>query len=107
MKLRIYNVAIDVVREVQPIVERVAKKDANLADHLRRAVTSVPLNLSEGEYSHGGNVRSRFHTALGSAAEVRTCLDLAEALGYVPSVDAGLRDKVDRIIATVTRLARR
>ena len=107
MKLRIYDVAIDVVREVQPIIERVAKRDPNLADHLRRSVTSVPLNLLEGAYVQGGNTRARFHTALGSAAEVRTCLDLAEALGYVKSVDAGLRDKVDRIIATVTRLARR
>jgi len=106
MKLRIYGVAIDVVRKVQPILERVAKKDATLADHLRRAVTSVPLNLSEVEYSYGGNVRARFHTALGSAAEVRTCLELAEALGYVRSMDAGLRDKIDRIIATVCRLAR-
>jgi len=107
MGLRIYGVSLEVVREVQPIIERVAKKDANLADHLRRSVTSVPLNLSEGAYSQGGNGRSRFHTALGSAAEVRACLDVAEALGYVKNVDAGLRDKVDRIIATVTRLAKR
>jgi len=80
---------------------------ARLGNALRRSVTSVPLNLSEGAYSQGGNGRSRFHTALGSAAEVRACLDVAEALGYVKSVDAGLRDKVDHIIATVTRLVKR
>jgi four helix bundle protein len=49
-------------------MERIGKKDANLADQLRRAASSVPLNLHEGAYSQGGNVRARFHNALGSAA---------------------------------------
>jgi len=58
---------------------------------------SVPLNLHEGAYSQGGNVRARFHNALGSAAEVRACLDVAEALGYVEQVDPALRDKYAKL----------
>ena len=42
---------------------------------------------------------------MGSAAEVRACLDVAEALGYVEMVDDGLRDSLDHIIATLHRLA--
>ncbi|MDC0745802.1 four helix bundle protein [Polyangium mundeleinium] len=107
MALRIYSVTIEMLRRLRPVIEKIGRKDANLADQLRRAATSVPLNLHEGAYSQGRNVRARWHTAMGSAAEVRACLDAAEALGYVESVDDGLRDALDHIIATLYRLARR
>ena len=107
MALRIYSVAIEVVRALRPLIERIKTRDSNLGDQLRRAATSIPLNLHEGAYSQGGNVRARFHSALGSAAEVRACLDVAEALGYVDGVDAGLLDKLDHVVATLHRLARR
>jgi four helix bundle protein len=107
MALRIYAVTVEMVRGLRPLMERIGRRDANLADQLRRAAASVPLNLHEGAYSHGGNVRTRFHNALGSAAEVRACLDVAEALGYIEEVDPVLRDTLDRIVATLHRLARR
>ena len=107
MTLRIYSIAIEMVQRLRPLIERIRRQDANLADQLRRAVTSIPLNLHEGAYSQGGNSRARFYTALGSAAEVRACLDVAEALGYLEPVDAGLRDRLDQIVATLHRLARR
>jgi four helix bundle protein len=107
MALRIYAVAIEMVRGLRPVVERIGRRDSNLADQLRRAATSVPLNLHEGAYSQGGNARTRFHHALGSAAEVRACLDVAEALGYVEEVDPALRDTLDRVVATLHRLSRR
>jgi four helix bundle protein len=95
------------IRQLRPLIERIGTKDSNLADQLRRAATSVPLNLHEGAYSLGGHVRARFHNALGSAAEVRACLDVAEAMGYLDNVDPALRDTIDRVVATVHRLARR
>ena len=67
----------------------------------------MPLNLHEGAYSHKGNERARFHSALGSAAEVRACLDVAEALGYVDQVNPALRDTIDHMVATLHRLVRR
>ena len=107
MALRIYAVAIEMVREVRPLSERLGRRDSNLADQLRRAAASVPLNLHEGAYSQGGNVRARFHNALGSAAEVRACLDVAEALGYLEQIDPALRDILDHVVATLHRLTRR
>jgi four helix bundle protein len=107
MALKIYSVAIDMVRGLRPVMERIARRDSGLADQLRRAAASVPLNMSEGAYSQGGNARARFHHAAGSAAEVRACLDVAEALGYVDTVDAELRDKLDRLVATLHRLSQR
>jgi four helix bundle protein len=107
MALRIYGVTIGLLRDLRPVMDRIGAKDANLGDQIRRAATSVPLNLHEGAYSQGRNERARWHTALGSAAEVRACLDVAEALGYVEKVDDRLRDTLDQVIATLHRLTRR
>ena len=104
MALQIYTVAIDMIRQLRPLLERIETRDKNLGDQLRRAATSVPLNLNEGAYSLGRNVRARYYNALGSAAEVRACLDVAEAFGYIERIAPSLRDTLDRIIATVVRL---
>ena len=107
MSLRIYGVTIEMLRGLRPLIERIGGKDLNLADQLRRAATSIALNLQEGAYSQGRNERARWYTALGSAAEVRACLDVADALGYVERIDDELRDKLDHVIATLHRLTRR
>jgi len=53
------------------------------------------------------NANARFYSAMASANEVLACLDVAHRFGYVARVDAGLRDKLDRIIATMRKLTRR
>jgi four helix bundle protein len=107
MSLLIYPVTLDVVRGVRPLIQQIKREDPNLADQLRRAVTSVPLNVSEGAYSQGRNCRARFFNALGSAAEVRSCLDVGEAMEYVEAISPRLRDDLDHVIATVYRLTLR
>jgi four helix bundle protein len=107
MTLRIYFVVIEMIRMLRPIIEQIRTRDSNLADQMQRAATSVPLNLHEGAYSQGRNVRARFHNALGSAAEIRACLDVAEALGYLEQVDPKLSDTLDHIVATLFRLVKR
>ncbi|TKD03836.1 four helix bundle protein [Polyangium fumosum] len=107
MALRIYDVAIEMLRTLRPVIERVGTKDPNLGDQLRRAATSIALNLNEGAYSQGRNERARWYTAMGSAAEVRACLEVAEALGYIEKADENLLDTLDRIVATLHRLTRR
>lgn len=107
MSLHIYDFAIELVRQLVPIIERIRAKNPNMADQLERALTSVPLNLHEGAYSQGRNVRARFYNALGSAAEVRACLDVAEAMKYIEPLDPAVRDNLDRLVATIYRLTRR
>jgi four helix bundle protein len=77
--------------------------DRDLARQLRRAASSVALNISEGSGSRGGTRRERYHNALGSARESGTCLDVAVALGYVEQIDAGLLDRLDHVTATLVR----
>ena len=43
-----YNVATQLIRLLRPIVDRLRSQDRNLADQMRRAATSVVLNLGEG-----------------------------------------------------------
>ena len=103
--MNIYLVSIQLCRDVRVIGERVGRHDRNLLDQLRRAVSSVPLNLAESDGVRGGNRRQRRLTALGSAREVGACLDVAEALGYA-SVDVGVRHRLDHVIGVLVKLTR-
>ena len=104
MKLRIYDFVIETIRLLAPVVRDVAKHDRDLADQMRRALSSVALNLNEGAGSQRGNRRLRYENACGSAKESRACYEVAGAFGYV-ALDALLVDRLDRIAATAWRLA--
>lgn len=93
-----YQVAIELVRELRPIVEELQKRDSNLADQLRRAATSVVANLAEGQRRLKGNKQRAYEIAHGEAREVLGCLECAQAWGYVASCDAAL-SKLDRLLA--------
>ncbi len=83
-----------------------AKADRNLADQLRRAASSVVLNIAEGNRRTGMDRLHFFRIAAGSAAEVRAALDVARAWGMVgaaPAVEAEL----DRVLAMLWRLTHR
>lgn len=65
-------------------------EQARLADQLRRAAYSVPLNIAEGSARRGTREYRRFlDTANASLAEVETALDLARELGYVEPAEFG------------------
>ena len=108
MQLKVYGVALDAVRRVGPLAQRIGRVDRDLARQLRRASASVALNLAEGETADGGNRRARFDSAMGSARESIACLEVAEALGYVGRPDIGAAtDRLDQVIATLHRLRQR
>ena len=83
-----YDFAVDLVRLVRPLVARVATFDAALADQLRRAATSAPLNLAEGRRRVGRDRLHLWRVAAGSVAEVRAALDVAAAWGYLDGADS-------------------
>lgn len=62
----------------------------SLADQLRRAAYSVPLNIAEGSAKRGSREYRRYlDTARGSLAEVETMLGMARSLGYLRPADFG------------------
>ena len=99
--LDIYGLCLEVAQDAIKAASQLP--DAGLADQLRRAGTSVPLNVSEGAYSKGGNRRSRYHTAMGSAAEVRAIYEVAEGVGWLER-DEARHAKLRRIIGTLVRV---
>ena len=92
-----YQVAVELVRELKPIVESLKEHDSNLADQMKRAATSVVLNLSEGQRRVAGNKRRAYEIAHGEAKEVLGCLDCADAWGYVANASVA-RDKLDHLL---------
>ena len=104
--LHIYTDVLDHLRDLRGPIQAIARQDRDLARQLRRAAASVLLNLAEGAGLRAGHARERFGTALGSAMEVRACLDAADALGYFPGLGADEADRMDKIIGTLWRLAR-
>ncbi len=65
-------------------------EQAALADQLRRACYSVPLNIAEGTARKGTRDYRRFlDTAWGSLAEVQSALAIARDVGYLQPADFG------------------
>jgi four helix bundle protein len=99
------RVATDAVRLLRPLVERIHRHDKSLADQLKRAASSVVLNLAEAAYNNGGHRRSRLESARGSANEARAALALASAWGYIVEQQAAEIDTLyDRVLAMTYRL---
>jgi four helix bundle protein len=61
-----------------------------LADQLRRACYSVPLNIAEGNTRHGSRECRRYlDTARSSLAEVETIIEIAKELEYIRPAEFG------------------
>ena len=102
--LEIYPIVIEFISELRPLLVQIERRDRDLGRQLRRAAASVALNLGEGMYSRGELRRAHYHTALGSMRESYSCLEVAQAFGYVRAVDATLQGRVNRIVGTLVRL---
>jgi four helix bundle protein len=90
------------------VVETIRRRDRDLADQLRRAATSLALNLAESRGSTDGNRAARLRTALGSTHETRAALRVAEAWCYVDARTVDVIDeRLDRVAAMTWSLAHR
>jgi four helix bundle protein len=103
--LRIYPVILEIIRALRPLLRAIERHDVDLAKQLKRASASMALNTAEGTGSWGGVRVQRYKTALGSTRESTSCLEVADAAGYV-TFDPKLRDKLEHVAATLTNLVR-
>lgn len=99
------TLTLSIIKSLRPIMQRIEMRDRNLADQLKRAATSIALNVSESNYAKGGNRKAHLHIAAGSANESRAALRVASAWGYVEESETReVQDKLDHCIAMVWKL---
>lgn len=104
-KFETHEVALEWATTARPCLEAIARRDADLARQLRRAVASVPLNLAEGAQRCGKDRAHLYRVAAGSLAEAESALRLARAWGFVDGSDMGVVEAIaDRLRAMLWRL---
>jgi four helix bundle protein len=74
---------IEVIAMARPLVVQITRRDRDLGSQIRRALSSVSLNVAEGSGVAAGNARLRFETARGSLYEAQAGFRTAVAWGYL------------------------
>jgi four helix bundle protein len=107
--LSVYNKALDVVKEVYDVSKKFPKEEIfGLTNQIRRAVTSIVLNIAEGSGCESSKEFSKFlNYALRSKHEVIACLDISEKLEYTNNNDSyELKRKLEEISSMIVGLSR-
>jgi four helix bundle protein len=100
-----FDVALEMIRQLREPLTAITERDPALAQQLRRAAASVPLNLSEGRRRNGRDRIHLWRVAAGSAGEVAASLRVAEAWGHVEAASiAAALGSCDRVLAMLWRL---
>ena len=98
--LDVWKLAMDVVVETYLAASKLPKSEQyHLSGQMRQAAVSVPSNIAEGHARRGRAYRNHVRTALGSAAELDTQIEVAVRLGFLAAEDAA------KIVQLNTRVA--
>jgi len=91
------------------VTSRIPRGQADLRDQLRRASTSIPLNIAEASGKTGAADRARFHAiARGSALECAAILDVLLLVGAATPTDVeqGKALVLSRVVAMLSKMCR-
>jgi len=80
-KLDVYKVSIEFMAIAINIADNIPRGYSSLADQLKRAAWSIPLNIAEGCGKNRINDKKRFYAiARGSAMECAAIIDVCQVL---------------------------
>jgi four helix bundle protein len=104
-KLDVYQQALTFVVTAFEIAAALPGKRGDLGDQLRRASTSIALNIAEGAGEFAPSEKARFYRiARRSAVECAAILDIAGRLGFLPTSHARAREDLVRLVGGTVRL---
>ena len=104
--LHVYRAAIEFLVLASSLLERLPRGHGPIADQLRRAALSIPLNIAEGYGKRGRDDRARYYDiARGSAHECGAILDASIILHLVdePTYHQG-KTLLHRIVAMLVKM---
>jgi four helix bundle protein len=104
--LRIYDLVLQLIRRVGPVIDKIGERDPDLARQMRRSLASVPLNVAEGSHSRGRLRGLRYSNAAGSMRETLAGFETAVAFGYIAPLDVESGEMVRAIIGTLVKCMR-
>lgn len=107
MSFQVEELSIQLIEALVPLMPRIKQRDKDLENQLRRAASSIGLNVAEAALSDPGNKRARLFTAAGSANETQHALRQAIAWRLVTAKDAeAALALVRRIVAILWGMTR-
>jgi len=107
-RMDVYRCAVEFLALSARVLETIPKGNAALADQLKRAALSIPLNIAESSGKTSTADRKRFCAiARGSAMECSAILDACRVLSLVEEdlVEQG-KQLLVRIVAMLTKMCR-
>ncbi len=108
-KLDVYQCSIEFLALSVQIIETLPRGNSALADQLKRASWSIPLNIAEGCGKTSLSDKQRFYAiARGSSMECGAILDVLKVLKIIqsPLFDKG-KQLLHRIVAMLTKMCQR
>lgn len=105
--LKVYDVALDLLSALRPIIGQIRQHDSSLADQLQRAACSVPLHIAEGSFARGRNRAAKYQIGCSEAREALACCDCGVRLGYIepmtPSTTVLFREVIGTLVVNIRR----
>jgi four helix bundle protein len=114
-RLDVYQVAIEFISEADLTISTIPPGHASLADQLRRAATSICLNIAEGSGEFSPKEKARlYRIAKRSATECAAILDVVRIRLPADSLDEEVCEQLDsrkemlrRIVSMLIKMVRR
>jgi len=104
-RLDVYQCAILFLSGAVKLAEHAGPGHGGIADQLKRAALSIPLNIAEGTGRFDKDERRSYTSARGSALECAAVLDAMEALQLVDTARlSDSRELLIRIVSMLTKM---
>jgi four helix bundle protein len=100
--MEIYQVGYTLALDIHKLLDKFPDKEKdNIVSQMRRAATSIPLNIAEGSVKKSSKEFLNFlGYAYGSSKELEVLLSMSKDLGYIKVKEHDiLHSKLDKLMA--------